>query len=206
MSHFGNDFYTNKVDKKTNVTLPNMNIKETELKGCFIITPSLFEDSRGYFYESFNKKAIEEVIGYPLNFVQDNQSQSSHGVIRGLHLQTGEHGQAKLVRAIQGKILDVVVDVQNSSPTYGQYATFVLSEQNKQQLFVPRGFAHGFCVLSEKATIHYKADNYYAPQAESGIVYNDADLNIDWQLPKDKIITSDKDLLLPTLKEFKHAQ
>jgi len=183
-----------------------MNIKETKLKGCFLITPSLFEDARGYFFESFNKKNLEKHVGYPLSFVQDNQSQSSYGVIRGLHLQTGQSSQAKLVRAIQGKILDVVVDARNASPTYGQYAAFILSEQNKQQLFVPRGFAHGFCVLSEKATIHYKADNYYAPKSESGIIYNDADLNIDWQLPKDKVITSDKDLVLPTLKEFKHAQ
>lgn len=182
-----------------------MKIEETQLKGCFLITPSLFEDKRGYFYESFNKKVLENVIGYPINFVQDNQSQSSYGVVRGLHLQTGQNGQAKLVRAIQGEILDVVVDVRKHSSTYGKHSTFTLSEKNKQQLYVPKGFAHGFIVLSKKATIHYKADNYYAPQSESGIIYNDKDLNIDWKLATDDVITSEKDLLLPTLKEFKNG-
>jgi len=183
-----------------------MKIEETKLKGCFLISPSIFEDNRGYFFESFNKKNLEKHIGYQLDFVQDNQSQSSYGVMRGLHLQTGQFGQAKLVRAIQGEILDVVVDVRKSSFTFGQPATFVLSEGNKQQLFVPKGFAHGFIVLSKKATIHYKADNYYAPQSESGIIYNDRDLNIDWKLPADRIITSEKDLLLPTLREFKNGR
>ena len=180
-----------------------MKIKKINLNGCFLITPTLFEDERGYFYESFNKKELEDAIGFTLNFVQDNQSQSSYGVIRGLHLQTGENAQAKLVRAIQGVILDIVVDLRKGSPSYGQHYSFVLDEEKKQQLFIPRGLAHGFIVLSEKATIHYKADNYYAPENESGIIYNDLDLNIDWQLPTDKIITSLKDLELPTLKEFK---
>lgn len=181
-----------------------MKIEETKLKGCFLITPSLFQDKRGYFYESFNKKVLEQTIGYPLNFVQDNQSQSSYGVIRGLHLQTGEHSQAKLVRAIQGKILDVVVDVRKNSSTYGQHAIYTLSEKNKKQLFVPRGFAHGFAVLSKNATIHYKADSYYAPKAEFGIIYNDKNLNINWKLPLNDIITSDKDLKLSTLIGFKN--
>ncbi len=182
-----------------------MNIKETKIEGCFLLTPTLFEDNRGYFYESFNQKAFEQAIGYPIQFVQDNQSQSSYGVLRGLHLQLGQFTQAKLVRAIQGTILDVVVDLRKNSPSFGKHALFELSEQNKLQLFVPRGFAHGFCVLSSKATIHYKADNYYAPKSESGIIYNDDDLSIDWQLPKDKIIISEKDLVLPTLKEFKNV-
>jgi dTDP-4-dehydrorhamnose 3,5-epimerase len=183
-----------------------MKIEETKLKGCFLIKPSLFEDKRGYFYESFNKKVLEKIIGYPLNFVQDNQSQSGYGVIRGLHLQTGNHGQAKLVRAIQGEILDVIVDVRKNSPTYGHAASFILSEENKQQLFVPKGFAHGFVVLSNIATIHYKADNYYNPQSESGVIYNDKDLAIDWKLSTSDIITSEKDLLLPTLTDFKNGQ
>ncbi len=184
-----------------------MIIKETMLKGCYHITPSIFEDDRGYFYESFNKKLLEKTIGYDLNFVQDNQSQSENGVIRGLHLQLGSNGQAKLVRAIQGSILDVVVDLRKSSSSYGQSASFSLSDENKSQLFVPREFAHGFIVLSETATIHYKADNYYSPQSESGIIFNDTDLNIDWKLPLGDIKTSEKDLLLPTLKEFtsRHA-
>ncbi len=183
-----------------------MKIEETKLKGCFLITPTLFQDKRGYFYESFNKKVLEESIGYPLNFVQDNQSQSSYGVIRGLHIQTGDHGQAKLVRAIQGEILDVVVDVRKKSSTYGQPASFILSEDNKGQLFVPKGFVHGFIVLSKKATIHYKADNYYTPQSESGIIYNDKELAIDWKLSADDIITSEKDLVLPTLRDFRNGQ
>ncbi len=182
-----------------------MKIEETNISGCFLITPTLFEDQRGYFYESYNQKLLEKAIGYSVNFVQDNQSQSSLGVIRGMHLQTGIHAQAKLVRALEGEILDVIVDLRKESATYGQSASFVLSGKNKHQLYISRGFAHGFAVLSEHATIHYKADNYYAPLSESGIIYNDEDINIDWKLPKDKIITSEKDLLLPTLKEFKNT-
>lgn len=179
-----------------------MKIIETDLKGCFLITPNIFEDARGYFFESFHQDIFEEAIGGEVNFVQDNQSQSSFGVIRGLHLQLGEFAQAKLVRALQGTILDVAVDLRPDSTTYGQHVSYLLSEENKQQLFVPRGFAHGISVLSEKATIHYKADNFYSQKSELGVIYNDADLEIDWQLPADKISTSDKDLLLPTLKEF----
>ncbi len=181
-----------------------MKIEETKLKGCFLINPKVFEDDRGYFFESFNQREFENAIGQHTNFVQDNQSQSSYGVIRGLHLQVGEMAQAKLIRVIQGEILDVIVDTRKNSSTYGQHASFILSEENKQQLFIPREFAHGFVVLSNIATIHYKADNYYAPNNESGIIYNDSDLNIDWQIPMRDIKTSDKDLLLPTLKEFKN--
>lgn len=182
-----------------------MNIKETKLKGCFHITPNVFEDHRGYFFESFNQHVFEETIGERITFVQDNQSQSSFGVIRGLHLQLGNNAQAKLVRAVQGTILDVAVDLRLHSPTYGQSVSYVLSEDNKEQLFVPRGFAHGFSVLSEKATIHYKADNFYASDAESGVLYSDQYLNINWQVPIGDIKTSDKDLLLPTLTEFKNS-
>ncbi len=183
-----------------------MKIEDTKLNGCFLITPLLFTDNRGYFYESFNKRILDEAIGYQVNFVQDNQSQSSYGVIRGLHLQIGLDAQAKLVRVIEGEILDVVVDVRDSSSTYGMSASFELSETNKKQLFVPKGFAHGFIVLSKKATIHYKADNYYAPKSESGIIYNDKNLNIDWRLPSEDIITSEKDLLLPSLQTFKNEK
>lgn len=179
-----------------------MQFKETKLKGCFLITPQVFEDKRGYFFESFNQQLFEKAIGYHVDFVQDNQSQSSYGVLRGLHLQLGKNAQAKLVRAIQGRLLDIAVDLRTGSITYGQWVAYELSEQNKQQLFIPRGFAHGFVVLSKMASIHYKADNYYAPQAESGIIYNDESLNIGWQVPTKDIITSDKDLKLPTLQAF----
>lgn len=182
-----------------------MQIEETKLKGCFHITPAVYKDNRGYFFESFNQSNFENAIGEHISFVQDNQSQSSYGVIRGLHLQLGEHAQAKLVRAIQGTILDVAVDVRPESPTYGQYVSSMLSEDNKHQLFVPRGFAHGFSVLSETATIHYKADNFYAAKAESGLLYNDSDLKIDWKLEDREILTSEKDLLLPSLKDFNHV-
>lgn len=180
-----------------------MNFKETILKGCFHITPRVFEDNRGYFFESFNQNNFEKSINKSISFVQDNQSQSTFGVIRGLHLQLGKDAQAKLVRAVQGTILDVAVDLRPDSSSYGKHVSYILSDENKHQLFVPRGFAHGFAVLSEKATIHYKADNFYAANAESGIVFNDEELDIDWKLNNSEIITSDKDLLLPTLKDFK---
>ncbi len=179
-----------------------MKIEETKLKGCFHLTPSVYEDSRGYFYESFNHRTIEESVGYPIQFVQDNQSQSSYGVIRGLHLQLGKSAQSKLLRVVSGKILDVAVDIRPDSDTYGEYISVILSGENKHQLFVPKGFVHGFSILSATAIVQYKVDNYYAPNSESGIIYNDSDLNIDWQIPSDDIKTSNKDLLLPTLKKF----
>lgn len=181
-----------------------MEFKETDLKGCFHIAPKLFKDKRGYFFESFNQKLFENAVGHEVHFKQDNQSRSSQGVIRGLHLQLGVYAQAKLVRAIEGKILDVAVDVREDSPTLGKYVAFVLSAENNHQLYIPRGFAHGFSVLSEFATIHYKADNYYAPEAESGIIYNDSVLGIDWQISKEDIIVSEKDLKLPTFEYFKN--
>jgi len=180
-----------------------MTIKESPIKGCFIIQPSVFEDHRGYFYESFNQKLLDKALGYSPQFVQDNQSQSSYGVLRGLHLQIGEWAQAKLIRAVEGSILDVVVDVRLDSPQFGEHFCLELSAENKQQIFLPRGFAHGFAVLSDKATIHYKADNYYNKESESGLLYNDPKLNIDWQVPSGSIITSEKDLVLPTLAKFK---
>ena len=182
-----------------------MIVKESPLKGSFIIDPVVFEDHRGYFFESFNQKLIDEALGYSPQFVQDNQSKSTYGVLRGLHLQLGEFAQAKLVRAVAGEILDMIVDVRPDSSQFGSHFSMVLSSTNKKQLFIPRGFAHGFVVLSETATIHYKADNYYNKSAESGLLYNDPKMNIDWQIPSENIITSEKDLLLPTLEEFRKS-
>lgn len=180
-----------------------MTLSEAPIKGVWVIQPTVFEDHRGYFYESFSQRLVDEKVGYSPKFVQDNQSQSSYGVIRGLHLQTGKHAQAKLVRALEGTILDVVVDVRPDSPQFGEAYAVVLSAENKTQLFIPRGFAHGFAVLSDKATIHYKADNYYNKESESGLLYNDPELGIDWGITESKVMTSEKDLVLPTLKEFK---
>ena len=180
-----------------------MKIEESPLKGSFVIQPKVFEDHRGYFLESFNQRLLDSVLGYSPQFVQDNQSKSKYGVLRGLHLQLGEYAQAKLVRAIAGDILDIIVDVRPNSPQFGEHYSLVLSADNKKQLFIPYGFAHGFAVLTETATIHYKADNYYNNKAESGLLYNDPELNIDWQIPIEDIITSEKDLLLPTLSQFK---
>ena len=180
-----------------------MKIEESPLKGSFVIQPEVFEDRRGYFLESFNQRLLDSALGYSPQFVQDNQSKSKYGVLRGLHLQLGEYAQAKLVRAIAGDILDIIVDVRTNSPQFGEHYSLVLSADNKKQLFIPRGFAHGFAVLTETATIHYKADNYYNNKAESGLLYNDPELNIDWKIPIEKIITSEKDLSLPTLSQFK---
>ena len=182
-----------------------MKIEESPIKGSFIIQPKVFEDHRGYFIESFNQRLLDDALGYSPNFVQDNQSKSGYGVLRGLHLQLGESAQAKLVRAIAGDILDVIVDARPNSPQFGEHFSLLLSADNKKQFFVPKGFAHGFAVLTESATIHYKADNYYNNQAESGLLYNDPELNIDWQIPLESIITSEKDLLLPTLSQFKES-
>jgi len=176
-----------------------MNATETKLKGCYILEPKVFNDDRGYFLESFNSKKFNELLGVDIKFVQDNESFSSKGVLRGLHYQLGQHAQAKLVRVVKGEVLDVAVDIRKKSKTFGQYISVVLSENNKKQLFVPRGFAHGFIVLSETAIFSYKCDNHYNKQSEGGIIYNDLKLNIDWKLPNNEFILSDKDLLLPTL-------
>ncbi|NGM73081.1 dTDP-4-dehydrorhamnose 3,5-epimerase [Sphingobacterium sp. SGL-16] len=170
-----------------------MKVKETKLKGCFILEPTIFEDSRGYFFETFNKSKFEELIGANSNFVQDNQSKSTYGVVRGLHQQSGEHAQAKLVRVLEGKVLDVAVDVREGSPTYGEHVAVELSSENNRQLFIPRGFLHGFAVLSETATFFYKCDNEYNKASEDGVHPLDKTLAVDWQIPIDKIILSDKD-------------
>ena len=179
-----------------------MKFEPTPLVDCYKILPTVFEDSRGYFYESFNAEVFSKATGLTTNFVQDNQSRSSFGVLRGLHLQIGGAAQAKLVRSIEGEILDVVVDLRPESSSFKQYFSCILSAENKTQLFVPKGFAHGFVVLSKFATIHYKADNYYTPGAESGLIYNDPALAIDWVVSDQEIYTSEKDLLLPTMKKF----
>jgi dTDP-4-dehydrorhamnose 3,5-epimerase len=173
-----------------------MEIQETGLQGCVIIKPSVFRDSRGYFFESFNKKTFEEKTGFSGDFVQDNQSFSDYGVIRALHAQKGEFAQAKLVRVISGEVLDVAVDARKDSPTFGKHIAVKLSAENKLQLYIPRGFLHGFSVLSEKAEFFYKCDNYYNKESEQGILYNDEDLKIDWLIPEGKRIISEKDLIL----------
>lgn len=180
-----------------------MTIKETKLEGCYILQPNIFNDKRGYFIESFNQKTFNSLIGFDVNFVQDNESKSSKGVLRGLHYQLGEHAQAKLVRVVKGAVLDVAVDVREGSKTFGQYVAVELTEENKTQLFVPRGFAHGFIVLEDETVFNYKCDNYYNKASEAGIIYNDEDLNIDWQLPSTDFILSDKDIILPKLKDAK---
>lgn len=171
-------------------------VKETKLKGCFVIEPEIFEDERGYFFESFSHRDFCEAIGREVNFVQDNISLSQKGVLRGLHFQKEEHAQAKLVSVLQGKIQDVVVDLRKDSPTFGQYLSIELSEKNKRQLFIPRGFAHGFLTLSKSAKVFYKCDNYYNSEAEGGIRYDDILLGINWELKKEEIIVSVKDKTL----------
>ncbi|MGB1269797.1 MAG: dTDP-4-dehydrorhamnose 3,5-epimerase [Flavobacteriaceae bacterium] len=179
-----------------------MNIVETKLKGCFVIEPRVFNDERGYFFESYNKATFDEVVGSEVNFVQDNESYSTKGVLRGLHFQKGEFAQAKLVRVTQGKVLDVAVDLRPDSDTFLQVETVVLSSENKKQLFVPRGFAHGFIVLSDTVVFNYKCDNSYNKASEGGIIYNDPTLNIDWILDASEFIVSEKDEVLPTVKHL----
>ena len=176
-----------------------MNFIPTKLEGCFIIEPKIINDERGYFMESFNENTFQKGVGQSVHFVQDNQSFSTKGVLRGLHYQTGLHAQAKLVRVLSGEVLDVVVDIRPGSVTYGQYVSVVLSAENQQQFFIPRGFAHGFLVLSETATFFYKCDNFYNKESEGGLIYNDPVVNIDWQFPTSQLLISGKDLILPTL-------
>jgi dTDP-4-dehydrorhamnose 3,5-epimerase len=178
-----------------------MTITPTPIEGLIILTPRIFNDDRGYFFESFNEASFNDAAGYQVQFVQDNQSFSTKGVLRGLHLQKGEHAQAKLVRVTQGEVLDVAVDLRKASATYGQYQSVLLSADNNKQLFIPRGFAHGFIVLSDTAIFQYKCDNYYNKQAEGGLHYADPALNIDWQLSADELNVSDKDKELPFLKD-----
>jgi dTDP-4-dehydrorhamnose 3,5-epimerase len=177
-----------------------MTFTETNLKGCFLIEPKLFLDERGYFMESFNERTFQEKTGTSAHFVQDNESKSTKGVLRGLHYQTGSHAQAKLVRVLEGEVYDVVVDIRPESETFGHQFGVLLSAENQKQLFVPRGFAHGFLVLSETATFFYKCDNFYNKESEGGIVFNDSSLNIDWQFPENELIISDKDKVQPLFK------
>ncbi|PRD46870.1 dTDP-4-dehydrorhamnose 3,5-epimerase [Sphingobacterium haloxyli] len=170
---------------------------ETKLKGCFILEPLKLGDNRGYFFESFNEKTFQELSGTETRFVQDNQSFSTKGVLRGLHAQGGEHAQAKLVRVLQGRVLDIMVDARPDSATFGQYEAVELSDENNLQVFIPRGFLHGFVVLSDAATFFYKCDNFYNKASEWGIRYNDPTLAIDWRLPEDELVISDKDQVLP---------
>ena len=176
---------------------------ETKLKDCFTIEPKIIRDERGYFMESFNERTFEKGIGQYVHFVQDNQSFSSRGVLRGLHYQCGEHAQAKLVRVLQGEVLDIAVDLRPNSETYGQYVGVLLSAEKQNQFFVPRGFAHGFLVVSETATFFYKCDNFYNKESEGGIIFNDRELNIDWQFELKYLIISEKDQILPTLSNAK---
>jgi len=175
---------------------------KTDISGLLVFEPKVFEDSRGYFFESYNEKIFQQE-GISIRFVQDNQSSSSYGVIRGLHYQLLPHAQTKMVRVLHGKILDVAVDIRVGSPTYGQAYTIELSAENKKQLFIPAGFAHGFSVLSEKAEVLYKCDSFYNKESEAGIIYNDAALAIDWKVPVNKAIISEKDAILPTLENCK---
>ncbi len=178
-----------------------MEIRHTSLEDCIIIKPSVFKDERGLFCETFNKKTFKKATGIEIDFVQDNQSVSSYGVLRGLHYQKGMMAQAKLVRVIKGKVLDIVVDLRKGSKTFGKHLSYVLDDVENEQLFVPRGFAHGFITLSEKSVFAYKCDNYYDKASEGGIIYNDATLSLDWHLPKEDFIISEKDLQLPTFEE-----
>jgi dTDP-4-dehydrorhamnose 3,5-epimerase len=182
-----------------------MNFIPTKLAGCFIIEPKIILDERGYFMESFNERTFQNGVGQEVHFVQDNQSYSSKGVLRGLHYQTGEHAQAKLVRVLQGEVLDVAVDIRPNSPTFGHYEAVVLSGDNQRQFFVPRGFAHGFLVLSDTATFFYKCDNFYNKESEGGIIYNDKSINIDWSFSSDKLIISEKDKVQATIEKAKKA-
>jgi len=177
-----------------------MKVTETKLKGCYIIEPEIFEDKRGYFYESFNAAGFLKHTNQKVNFVQDNESSSTKGVLRGLHYQRGEYEQAKLVRVLEGMVLDIVVDIRKESKTFGEHFSIELSSKNKKQLFIPRGFAHGFIVLSESATFFYKCDNYYNKESEGGIIYNDTLLQIDWKLDASEFVISEKDIQLPTFE------
>ena len=173
---------------------------ETKIKGVFIIEPKVFQDARGYFMEAWKQAEFDEHVGRTV-FIQDNESKSSFGVLRGLHYQKGDASQAKLVRVIKGKVLDVAVDIRKSSPTFGQHVMVELSEENKRQFFIPRGFAHGFLVMSGEAIFTYKVDNPYAPQCDAGIRWNDPDLGIEWPIDPAKVLTSEKDLKQPLLKD-----
>ena len=177
-----------------------MNYIKTAIEGVIIIEPKIFGDNRGYFFESWKKEEFETNV-VKTTFVQDNESKSTFGVLRGLHFQRPPYTQSKLIRVVKGTVLDVAVDIRKGAPTFGQHVAVELSEENHRQLFVPRGFAHGFVVLSPEAVFQYKCDNYYAPESEGAVIWNDPELNIDWKIPADKIILSDKDRKHPLLKD-----
>ncbi len=185
---------------KENIIKHNMEFKKTAIEGVYIIEPLVFKDDRGYFFEAWKKQEFEKNVG-AVDFIQDNESKSGYGVLRGLHYQKGEFSQAKLVRVIKGRVLDVAVDLRKSSPTLGQHVMVELSEENKRQFFIPRGFAHGFLVLSDEAVFTYKVDNVYAPKAEAGICWNDPELAINWPIDPQEVKTSDKDLRQPCLRD-----
>lgn len=178
-----------------------MEVDSTGIEGCFIIEPNVLEDERGYFFESFNQVKFELLTKQRPFFVQDNQSHSSYGVLRGLHFQKGKHAQSKLVRVLDGEVLDVAVDIRPNSKTFGNVVTIILSSKNKKQMFIPKGCAHGFVTLSRTATFFYKCDNLYNQKSEGGIMYNDPSFNIDWIVPEKDLIISEKDCLLPLFKE-----
>lgn len=178
-----------------------MHIIKTEIEGPVIIEPKIFEDARGYFFESYSKRIFDEEVGR-IDFVQDNESCSTRGVMRGLHFQLPPHTQSKLVRCVKGKVLDVAVDLRKHSPTYGKHVSVELTEDNHRQFFIPKGFAHGFAVLSDIAIFQYKCDNYYAPESEGGISIQDLSLGIDWHMDMDEAILSPKDLKHPLFKDF----
>ena len=174
---------------------------KTDIEGVYIIEPKVFGDERGYFFESFNEERFLAETGIKTRFVQDNESKSKYGVLRGLHFQKGKYAQSKLVRVVKGRVLDVAVDIREGSPTFGKYVSVELTEENHRQLFVPRGFAHGFSVLSEETIFQYKCDNFYAPQEEGAIAWDDPDIGIDWQLPAEDVLLSAKDEAHPMLKD-----
>ena len=177
-----------------------MKVIKTAIEDVVIIEPDVFGDSRGYFFESYSQKKFDEQVR-PVRFVQDNESKSKYGVLRGLHFQKGKDAQSKLVRVVKGRVLDVAVDIRKGSPTFGKYVAVELTEDNHRQLFVPRGFAHGFSVLSEEVIFQYKCDNLYAPESEGAIAWNDPDVGIDWQLPAEDVLLSAKDSAHPMLKD-----
>ena len=177
-----------------------INVIETAIPGVVIIEPKIFGDARGYFFESWSQKDFDAMVR-PVRFVQDNESKSCYGVLRGLHFQKGEHAQSKLVRVVKGRVLDVAVDIRRGSPTFGRHVAVELTAENHRQFFIPRGFAHGFAVLSEEAVFQYKCDNLYAPQSEGAIIWNDPAIGIDWQVPAADVILSEKDRRHPTLAE-----
>lgn len=179
-----------------------MEVKKTDIEGVYVIQPRVFGDERGYFFESFNAKDFAAQTGLDITFVQDNESKSRYGVLRGLHLQRPPYAQSKLVRVVKGSVLDVAVDLRKDSPSYGRYVAQELTEDNHLQFFIPKGFAHGFSVLSDEVVFQYKCDEFYTPQSEDAIAWDDPDLNIDWRLPADRVILSEKDKHHKRFNEF----